>query len=151
MKRLVVALAGAVLVLTLLAACGDDTQSVQEAEKEAARVAAEAEAAATRQLGIELADAMRNARGAAQAYVREDGAKQREAETEVSEAVAEADRLCSGRHPSGGRPELANADRARFEGPCLKFAALNTYGDMINESLAIINEVIELLPPRSIE
>ena len=51
----------------------------------------------------------------------------------------------------GGRPQLANADRARFEGPCLKFAALNTYGDLISEALAIINEVIELIPPRGVE
>ena len=30
-------------------------------------------------------------------------------------------------------------------------AALNTYGDLISEALAIINEVIELIPPRGVE
>ena len=151
MKRMMMGVVFAVLAAMWLAACGDDTQSVQEAEEEAARIAAEAEASATRQLGIELADAMRTARTAAQAYVREDGAQQERSGTRVTEAIAEVDRLCSGRHPGGGRPQLANADRARFEGPCLKFAALNTYGDLISEALAIINEVIELIPPRGVE
>ena len=88
MKRMMMGVVFAVLAAMWLAACGDDTQSVQEAEEEAARIAAEAEASATRQLGIELADAMRTARTAAQAYVREDGAQQERSGTRVTEAIA---------------------------------------------------------------
>ena len=86
---------------------------------------------------------MRDAREAAQEYIREDtDAAKRKASSDLTQAVDRVASICSGQVGT-----YAQADQTRFEVQCLKFDALSTFGDMINETLPIINEVVELLPP----